>query len=127
MMMTLVSRSEQDGVVSVPAKGSVSSSVRSVVHMVRASVGGGRVRGSIGLATTGLAVLTVGLGGNLITILLLHLSGLSGEAGHSEHRDGGSSEAGHVHVLDGDDEVARRGGHRGHGGAERDQDLRGEW
>ena len=120
-MMTLVSSwSEQDGVVSVPAKGSVSSSVRSVVHMVRASVGGGRVRGSIGLATTGLAVLAVGLGSNLITILLLHLSGLSGEAGHSEHWDGGSSEAGHVHVLDGDDEVSWSRGDCGHGHAQTD-------
>ena len=42
-----VSRSQEDGVVSVPSEGPVSPSVCSVVHMVRTGVRGG-ARSSIG-------------------------------------------------------------------------------
>ena len=117
------SRSEQDGVVSVPSKSSISSSVCSIVNMVWSSMSGSTVRSSVGLATTGLTVPIVSLRGNLVTVLLLHLPGLSGEAGHSEDGDGGSGEAGHVHVLDGDDEVSWGSGDCSHGHAETDQDL----
>ena len=119
-----MSRSEKDGVVSIPSKSSVSSSVCSVVNMVRSSVSGGTVRrSSVGLTATGLTVSRVSLWSNLITVFLLHLSGLSGEAGHSEHGNGGSSEAGHVHVLDGDDEVSWSSGDCGHGHAQTNQNL----
>ena len=74
--------------------------------------------------STDLAV--VGGGGGLVAVLLLRHAGGPGEARHPVHRQRLPGEHAHVHVLDGDDEVARRGGHRGHGGAERDQDLRGD-
>ena len=77
------------------------------------------------VCSTDLAV--VGGGGGLVAVLLLRHAGGPGEARHPVHRQRLPGEHAHVHVLDGDDEVAGRGGHRGHGGAERDQDLRGEW
>ena len=117
-----MSRSEQDGVVSVPSKSSVSSSVCSVVNMVGTSVGGGAVWGAIGLATTGLAVSVLTVRGGLVVVLFLvqDLPGLSGEAGHSVDGDGGAHEAGHVHVLDGDDEISWSSGDCGHSHAETD-------
>ena len=78
IFMSLVIGSEEDGLVSVPAEGSVSSGISSVVNMVGAGVGGSS-RGTIG----------GGAAGSLNILELCHL-GLSGEAG-APH-DGDASE-----------------------------------
>ena len=73
-----VSRSQEDGVVSVPSEGSVSSGVCSVVNMVRAGMGGG-AGGSIGGGTglsrgaviTGISKLSRRVWGGLVTVLFL--------------------------------------------------------
>ena len=52
IFMSLVIGSEEDGLVSVPAEGSVSSGISSVVNMVGAGVGGSS-RGTIGGGAAG--------------------------------------------------------------------------
>ena len=84
LLVVGTSRAQEDGVVSVPAEGSVTSGVSSVVHMVRSGVGRGRVGGSVGVTASRLGVPT---GGHLETVqLILHLSGLPHQAGHSVDR-----------------------------------------
>merc|ERR1711974_306278 len=87
MMSVLVvasPRAEEDGVVSVPPEGSVTSSVSSVVDMVGTCVGRGSVGGSVGVTAGRLGVSTEGLGGQLETVqLILDLSRLSHQPGHS--------------------------------------------
>ena len=68
--LVVTSRSEKDRVVSVPAEGSITSSVSSVVDMVGSCVG----RGCIGVTASWL---------RFPELLLLRLSGLSHQAGHS--------------------------------------------
>ena len=46
---------EQHGVVGVPAEGAVPAGVRSVVHVVRARVGRGGVRGGVGVTRAALS------------------------------------------------------------------------
>ena len=58
IFMSLMSGSEEDGLVSVPAEGSVSSGISSVVNMVGAGVGGGS-RGTIGGGAVGSRDVTV--------------------------------------------------------------------
>merc|ERR1712203_690394 len=79
--LVVTSRSEEDRVVSVPAEGSITSSVSSIVDMVGSCVGRGSVGGSIGVTASNLGVSPQGA--VLETVLLLHLSGLSHQAGHS--------------------------------------------
>merc|ERR1712079_583074 len=71
------SRSEEDGVVSVPAEGSITSSVSSIVDMVRSCVGRGSVGGSVSVTAGSLGISTKSQGSVLETVHLLHLSGLS--------------------------------------------------
>ena len=66
MLVVNCYRSEEYWVISVPAEGSVTSSVSSVVHMV----GSCSVGGSVGVTVTS------GVG-TLETVRLLHLSGLA--------------------------------------------------
>ena len=73
--------SQEDGMVSVPTKGTISTSVCSIVNMVRSSVASrGGMRSSIAWLTgAALAVYkTLGVEG---IVLVLDLSGLSAEAG----------------------------------------------
>ena len=118
--------------VSVPSEGSVSSSVCSVVNMVRSGVGGG-ARGSISggaagrtsAVIAGISKLLVRGGGRLIAVLfLLGHPGLSGEAGVLN--DGEASEVGLVHAIGGlevNHQVSGHGGGRGDCGAQCDKDL----
>ena len=81
LLVVGTSRTQEDGVVSVPAKGSVTSGVSSVVNMVRSGVGRGRVGGGVGVTASRLGVPA---GSHLETVqLILHLSGLPHQAGHS--------------------------------------------
>ena len=84
MMSVLVvasPRAEEDGVISVPPEGSVTSSVSSVVDMVWTCVCRGSVGVSVGVTAGRLGVST---GGQLETVqLILHLPGLSRQHGHS--------------------------------------------
>ena len=90
--------------VSVPSEGSVSSSVCSVVHMVRSGVRGG-ARSPIGggaagrssAVITSISKLRVRGGGGLVTVFLLRHPGLSGEAGVLNDREAG--EVGLVHTI----------------------------
>ena len=90
--------------VSVPSEGSVSSSVCSVVHMVRTGVRGSSGR-SISGGTTGrssavitsIGELRVWGGGGLVTVFLLSHPCLSGEAGVLDDRE--ASEVGLVHAI----------------------------
>ena len=79
--LVVTSRSEEDRVVSVPAEGSITSSVSSIVDMVGSCVGRGSVGGSIGVTASNIGVSPQGA--VLETVHLLHLSGLSHQAGHS--------------------------------------------
>merc|ERR1712203_1230417 len=82
--LVVTSRSEEDRVVSVPAEGSITSSVSSIVNMVGSCVGRGSVGGSIGVTARNLGVSTIGQGAQLVTVqFVLHLPGLSHQAGHS--------------------------------------------
>ena len=99
--------------VSVPAEGSVSSGVCSVVDVVGSS-GGSSVGSSVGGTARGLGVSAGARETRETLILVLHLSDLSHQTGHPHHRKGPTSEVGEVHVLHGDDEVAGGGGHAGH-------------
>ena len=86
MLVMTSSRSEEYGVISVPAEGSVTSSVSSVVHMVGSCVGRGGVWGCVGVTagSLGVCLSPIGEGAQLETVLLvLQLSGLAHEAGHS--------------------------------------------
>ena len=82
--LVVTARSEEDRVVSVPAEGSITSSVSSIVDMVGSCVGRGSVGGSVGVTASRLGVSTSGQRGQLETVLL-HLSGLSHQTGHSVH------------------------------------------
>ena len=108
------SRSEEDGVVSVPAESSITSSVSSIVDMVRSCVGRGSVGGCVSVSGGSLGISTKSQGSVLETVHLLHLSGLPRKAGHSVHGDGLTREVGEINVLDRDDEIAGGGGHGGH-------------
>merc|ERR1712026_246550 len=97
------SRSEKDGVVSVPTEGSIASSVSSIVDMIRSCVGWSSVGGCVSVTAGRLGISTKtnlgqdrlgistktnlgGPGSHLETvqlILQLHLSGLSHQSGHS--------------------------------------------
>ena len=82
--LVMNSGSEKDWMVSVPAEGSVTSSVSSIVDMVRTSVGRGSVGGCVSVAAGRLGISTNSLGSHLETVrLTLHLSGLSHQSGHS--------------------------------------------
>ena len=86
MLVMTSSRSEEYGVISVPAEGSVTSSVSSVVHMVGSCVGRGGVGGCVGVTAgrLGVCLSPIGEGAQLETVLLvLQLSGLAHQAGHS--------------------------------------------
>ena len=131
MFINLVSRSQEDGVVSVPSEGSVSSGVCSVVHMVRSGVRGG-AGGSIcwrsglgrGTVITGIGKLRTCVGGGLVTVLLLGHPGLSGEAGVLDNRE--ASEVGLVHAIGGlevNHQVSGHCGGRGDCGAQSNKDL----
>ena len=67
------SRSEEYGVISVPAEGSVTSSVSSVVHMVGSCVGRGGVGGCVGVTAgrLGVCLSPIGEGAQLETVLLV--------------------------------------------------------
>merc|ERR1712088_49655 len=81
-MLVMTSGSEEYWVISVPAEGSVTSSVSSVVHMV----GGSGVGGGVGVTagSLGVCLSPIGEGAQLETVLLvLQLSGLAHQAGHS--------------------------------------------
>ena len=76
MFINLVSRSQEDGVVSVPSEGPVSPSVCSVVHMVRTSVRGGSwwfigrgIAGRSSAVITNISKLLVRGGSRLETVL----------------------------------------------------------
>ena len=94
-----MSRSEKDGVISVPAEGSIASSVSSIVDMVRSCVGRGSVGGCVSVTGGSLGISTGSTMETVQLILQLHLSGLSHQSGHSE-----------INVLDGKDDVAGDGG-----------------
>ena len=100
-MLVVSSGSEEDRVVSVPAEGAVTSSVGSVVHVVRTAHWCRGVGGSVWVTGRRLGV-------------LLQLSGLPRQARHSVHGDGLTREVGEIDVLDRDDEIAGGGGHGGH-------------
>ena len=91
--MHLVSGSEEDGVVSVPSEGSVSPGVSSIVHVVRASMGGGGGWAILGGATSGegAVIPRIGLDWSiLVTVrILLNLPGHPGEAGVLYKREAG--------------------------------------
>ena len=113
MIYFLVTRSQEDGVVSVPAESSVSSSVGSVVHMVGSGMCRARVGGSIGVAARTSGVRRLETCGKICR-LILHLSGVSHQSGHSDHWESSASKVGEVHVLHWDDEIAGGGRHAGH-------------
>merc|ERR1719398_696764 len=126
-MNLVVSGSKEDGVVSVPSEGSVSPGVGSIVHMVRASMGGGG-GGAIGGGATGSqgTVISPVYWGVLVTVLIiLNLPGHPGEAGVLYNREAG--EGGHVHAIgcgEVDHQVPGHGGGRGDCGAQCNKDLR---
>ena len=72
LLVVGTSRTQEDGVVSVPAEGSITSSVSSIVDMIRSCV---RLRGTVAATTSRQTV--PGLQ------LIIHLSGLSHQSGHS--------------------------------------------
>ena len=85
-MVVMTSGSEEYWVISVPAEGSVTSSVSSVVHMVGSCVGRGGLGGSVGVTagSLGVCLSPIREGAQLETVLLvLQLSGLAHQAGHS--------------------------------------------
>ena len=81
--LVVSTRSQEDRMVSVPTKGSISTGVCSIVHMVRSSVTSrGGMRSSIAWLTgAALAVKTLGVE-CIVLVLVLELSGLSAEARH---------------------------------------------
>ena len=87
-MLVMTSGSEEYWVISVPAEGSVTSSVSSVVHMVGSCVGRGGLGGSVGVTAGRLGVPPSGEGTQLETVQLLHLSGLAQSGALEDHRRG---------------------------------------
>ena len=68
--------------VSVPAEGSITSSVSSIVDMVRSCVCRGSVGGSVGVTAGCIGVSTKGAQLEIV-LVFINLSGLSHQAGHS--------------------------------------------
>ena len=118
--LVVSTRSQEDRMVSVPTKGSISTGVCSIVHMVRSSVASrGGMRSSISWLTgAALAVSkTLGVEG-IILVLVLQLSGLSTEAGHPHDWQVLAIEGREVHVLQRDDQVPGGGTGSGHNSAQ---------
>merc|ERR1719300_604252 len=97
--------------VRVPAEGTGAAGVRSVVNMVRASVG---CRSAVGIAARGLSILGLSIGGiiiggALVAVLVLGGPGLPREpCGHPVDREPGHSLE--LHVLQGEDQESGSGG-----------------